>query len=48
MVDLFDEVEEQLRSERYTSVAKRLAPWISGVLALALVVALGYAGYQTW
>lgn len=48
MVDLFDEVEEQLRSERYKSMAKKAAPWVGGALALALVAALGFWGFDTY
>ena len=33
MVDVFDEVEEQLRSERYKSIALRVLPILGGVLA---------------
>lgn len=46
MVDVFDEVEEQLRSERYKSLALKALPILGGVLAVALVVALAIWGYQ--
>ena len=46
MVDVFDEVEEQLRSERYKSIALRVLPILGGVLAVALVAALAVWGYQ--
>ena len=48
MVDLFEEVEGQLRTDRYRSLAIRAAPWVSGVLVIALVAALGYWGWQTY
>jgi hypothetical protein len=48
VVDLFDEVEEQLRTDRYKSLALRAAPWVSGLLIGALLVALGVWGWQTW
>ena len=48
MVDLFDEVEEQLRTDRYKTMAFRAAPWVSGALVLALVAALGYWGWTVW
>ncbi|MFN3522425.1 MAG: tetratricopeptide repeat protein [Phenylobacterium sp.] len=48
MVDLFEEVEEQLRSDRYKSLALKAVPWIAGLLALALVVALGVWGWQAY
>ncbi len=48
MVDVFEEVEEQIRTERYMALAKRLAPWaIGGGVALAIGV-FGVWGYQTW
>ena len=46
MVDVFDEVEEQLRSERYKSIALKVLPILGGVLVLALVAALAVWGYQ--
>ena len=46
MVDVFDEVEEQLRSERYKSFAVRVLPWVGGLLVIALVAALAVWGYQ--
>jgi hypothetical protein len=45
VVDVFEEVEEQLRSERYRTLALRYLPWAGGGLLLALVVALGVWGY---
>ena len=41
MVDVFEEVEGELRSERYRELARRFLPWIVGLLVLALAVALG-------
>ena len=40
MVDLFEEVDERLRSEHYLALARRYLPWIIGVLLVALAVAL--------
>ena len=45
MSDVFDEVEEQLRSEQYKSMARRALPWIIGLLAAALLTAVGVYGY---
>lgn len=50
MVDLFDEVEEQLRSERYKSLAFKYGPYVIGlVIAVVVIVAavLGWNYYQT-
>ena len=46
MVDLFDEVEEQLRSDRYKSLALRVLPWAIGIAVLALGGALGWWWWQ--
>ena len=45
MTDLFDEVEGQLRADRYKTVALKAAPWI---LALALLIILGVVGFYGW
>ncbi|ODT87557.1 tetratricopeptide repeat protein [Phenylobacterium sp. SCN 70-31] len=48
MTDLFEEVEEQLRSDRYKELARKVLPWVLGVAALALVATLAYWGWDTW
>jgi len=48
LVDLFDEVDELLRSDRYVSLLRRLAPWVTGVLALVLLGYFGFWGYKAW
>lgn len=45
MVDVFDEVEEQLRSDRYKSLALKSLPWVG---ALAAVAILGVGGWWGW
>lgn len=45
MVDVFDEVEEQLRSDRYKSLALKSLPWVG---ALAAVAILGTGGWWSW
>ncbi|WP_297511527.1 tetratricopeptide repeat protein [uncultured Caulobacter sp.] len=45
MVDVFDEVEEQLRSERYRSLAVKSLPWVA---AAAAAVVIGVGGYWGW
>ena len=45
MVDVFDEVEEELRKERYQQLLRTYGPWLLGA-AVAIVV--GVAGYQWW
>ncbi len=45
MVDVFDEVEEQLRSERYRSLAVKSLPWVA---AATVAVVIGVGGYWGW
>ena len=45
MVDVFDEVEEELRRERYQSALRKWGPWVLGG-AVAIVV--GVASWQYW
>jgi hypothetical protein len=46
--DLFEEVEEQLRSDRYRTLAFKALPWVLGLGAAALVAALAYWGWQSY
>lgn len=48
MTDLFEEVEEQLRSDRYRTLARKAAPWVLAALAAALVAALAVWGWQQY
>ena len=48
MVDLFDEVDEQLRSDRYVSLLRRIAPWVTGLFALVLLGYFAFWGYKSW
>lgn len=48
MTDLFEEVEEQLRSDRYKQLARKLLPWALGIVAVALLGFLGYWGWQEY
>lgn len=40
MADVFEEVEEQLRTERYKALAVRALPWAAGAFAVAIAIAL--------
>ncbi len=46
MVDVFEEVEEQLRTDRYKALALKVLPVVGGLLVIALVIALAVWGYQ--
>ena len=48
MTDLFEEVEEQLRSDRYRQFGLKVMPWLLGAAAAALLVTLGYWGYDSY
>ncbi|PZQ53484.1 MAG: hypothetical protein DI570_23980 [Phenylobacterium zucineum] len=48
MTDLFEEVEEQLRSDRYKQLGQKLLPWMLGIAAAALIATLAYWGWDTW
>ena len=48
MTDIFEEVEEQLRSDRYLQFARKIWPWVLGAAVLALVATLAVWGYQTY
>lgn len=48
MTDLFEEVEEQLRSDRYRQFARKALPWLLGIAAAALLATLGYWAFDSW
>lgn len=48
MTEFFEEVEEQLRSDRYRQFARTVLPWLLGFAAAALIAVLAYWGYDTW
>jgi hypothetical protein len=48
VTDLFEEVEEQLRSDRYRQFARTALPWLLGFAAIALAATLGYWGWDTY
>ncbi len=48
MVDVFEQVQEELRSDRYKRLARTWLPVAGGILAIALVAALSWWGWQSW
>ena len=48
MVDVFDEVEEQLRSDRYKSLALKSLPWVGALAAVAILGAGGWIGWTSY
>lgn len=45
MSDLFEEVEEQLRSDRYRTFALKALPWLLGLAAAALIAVFAWWGW---
>lgn len=48
MVDVFEEVEEQIRAERYKALGLKLLPWAIGAAAAGVIVAGGLWGWDAW
>jgi hypothetical protein len=48
LVDLFNEVDEELRADQAVSLFRRLAPWVTGVLAVVLLGYLGFWVYRSY
>ena len=48
MVDVFEQVEEELRSERYKRLARTWLPVLGVALAVALIGALGWWGWDSY
>jgi hypothetical protein len=46
--DLFEEVEEQLRSERYRTLVVKALPWVLGAAAVILIAVFGVWGWQKY
>jgi hypothetical protein len=48
VADVFEEVEEQIRSDRYKALALKALPWVAGLIALVLLVVGGIWGWQAY
>lgn len=48
MTDFLDEIEEQLRSDRYKQLLLRVWPWALGAAGAALAIALLFWGYDSY
>jgi hypothetical protein len=48
VVDFIEEVDEQVRADRYRDLARRTLPWFVAAVAAAIVGFSGAAGYQYW
>ena len=47
MADVFEEVEEELRSARYVSLARKGWPYAAALVVVALLITLGVWGYNS-
>ena len=48
VADIFEEVEEQLRSDRYIAIVKKTWPYAAAVAGAALAIALGIWGFDNF
>ncbi len=48
MSDVFDEVEESLRAERYRSAFSRAWPWLAGLLVLGVLIFAAWWGWREY
>ncbi|MFC5343882.1 tetratricopeptide repeat protein [Brevundimonas staleyi] len=48
MTDVFEQVEEEIRSERLKRLARNWLPIAGGILLVALIAALGWWGWQSF
>jgi hypothetical protein len=48
VVDVFEEVEDELRTEQYKRLALKALPWIAGALLLVAAVYGGWFAYQKY
>jgi hypothetical protein len=48
LTDLFEEVEEQLRSDRYRALALKALPWLLALLAAGIIAVLAYWGWDKY
>jgi hypothetical protein len=48
LVDLFNEVDEELRADEAVGLFRRIAPWVTGVLAIVLIGYLSFWAYKSF
>jgi hypothetical protein len=48
VVDLFEEVEEDIRSDHYLMMARRSGPWITALFAVVIFGYLAFWGFKAW
>lgn len=48
MVDIFEEVDEELRRDKYQDLLRKYGPWALGGALAIIVAAAGYQGWNAW
>ena len=48
MVDIFEEVDEELRRDKYQDLVRQFGPLVLGVAAAIIVGTAGYQGWHAW
>tara|TARA_R110000744_G_scaffold77899_4_gene153649 strand:+ start:25395 stop:26150 length:756 start_codon:yes stop_codon:yes gene_type:complete len=48
VVDIFEEVDEELRRDKYQDLARQYGPLVLGIAAAIIVGTAGYQGWQAW
>lgn len=48
MVDIFEEVDEELRKDKFQDLARQYGPYVIGAAAAIVLGTAGYQGWQAW
>lgn len=48
MADIFNEVEEELRKDKYQEWLRTYGPWVAGAAAAVILGVAGYEGWKAW
>lgn len=48
MADIFNEVEEELRKDKYQEWLRTYGPWFAGAAAILIIGVAGYEGWKAW
>jgi hypothetical protein len=48
VVDIFEEVDEELRKDKYQDLARQYGPLVLGAAAAIILGTAGYQGWQAW
>jgi hypothetical protein len=48
VADIFHEVEEELRKDKYQDMLRTFGPWVAGAAAFLIIGVAGYEGWKAW